>query len=84
MITEERYKTLTEAMQTGANLAPIDFKNIDEYETGIQIKVVHQKNEDLFVELHRRGLYVQRVGDQTIDYLIVSCAEPKSISEVNN
>ena len=33
MITKERYEMLKDALEKGASLAPIDFKNIDEYET---------------------------------------------------
>jgi len=39
MITEERYKMLKGALDKGANLAPIDFKNIDEYEVGRNIQL---------------------------------------------
>lgn len=36
MITENRYKMLKDAFEKGANLAPVDFKNIDEYEAKMQ------------------------------------------------
>ena len=32
MITKERYEMLIESHKTGANLAPIDFEKIEEYE----------------------------------------------------
>ena len=39
MITKERYEILKDALGKGANLAPIDFKNIDEYEAGRKIQL---------------------------------------------
>lgn len=45
MITKERYNNLKRWCELGANLAPVDFRNIDEYET-TQKAIKKRKQKD--------------------------------------
>ena len=48
------------------------------------MKQIHKKNQKLKKQLLEKGYYIQSVGQRgEIDYLIVSCAEPKNQIKVN-
>lgn len=45
-------------------------------------ETANAKNIELFIELSKRGFYVQKIGqDDNIQYIIVSSDEPAAISE---
>ena len=65
MITKERYEMLVEADKTGANLAPIDFEKMEEYEKAhnlpdaiggrVGARVILETAENIVEELFQNG-----------------------------
>lgn len=86
MITKERFDMLVDALNTGANLAPIDFEKMDEYERehycglGVHVHIQERPIEIEYLYERTDPDDGEKVG-MTISMTLIDPSKVKTVAE---